>query len=334
MIEWVERLITGIADLFPSGSWLNMTFNVQALIAVVLVCGVCGAVGALVVGNRMAFFSDALAHCAFAGVTLGMILALWSQAGQESWIIPLVMVAFGIAVGVAIAYVREQTGLASDTVIGVFFAFAIGFGGMLFASLQTRTSLSPETFLFGSPLFVQAGDLIALTVLAVLLAFVLFRYYNQFVLASFNPSLARSRQVPLRFCNYLFIVLLALIVNLCLRAVGALLINAMLVVPAATAANVSRNLRVMFWCSIGVSLATGVFGLWLSYAVTLPIGRGQSLELGPAGTIVVLSVLAFFFTVAWRAWADRRTGRPGLAAVGGPPENASTAGEPLPSRPA
>src|SRR5262245_47678778 len=215
MTEWIDQAINRIADLFPPGSWLSMPTDVKALVAVVLVCGICGAVGALVVGNRMAFFSDALAHCAFAGVTLGMILALWSRAGQESWVVPLVMVSFGVVIGLAIAYVREQTGLANDTVIGVFFAFAVGFGGMLFASLQTRTSLNPESFLFGSPLYVDVRDLIALAVLAILLGVVLLRRYNHFVLASFNPSLARSRQIPLRYCNYLFIVLLALIVNLC-----------------------------------------------------------------------------------------------------------------------
>src|SRR5205814_2989121 len=124
----------------------------------------------------------------------------------------------------AIAFVREKTGLASDTVIGVFFAGAVGFGGMLFGALS-RTNLSPETFLFGNVLAVYEGDLLWLFGLGVLLVVVLARRYNHFVLTSFNPSLARSRGVPLRWCNYLLIVLLALIVNLCLRAVGALLIN-------------------------------------------------------------------------------------------------------------
>src|SRR5947209_8748965 len=118
--EWVAGLVNRIADAFPPDHWLNQTYNVRALLIIVLVSVICGAVGALVVGNRMSFFSDALAHCAFAGVGLGMLAAL--AAGRpdvEPWLVPLVMVVFGVLIGVAIAYVREKTGLASDTVIGV-----------------------------------------------------------------------------------------------------------------------------------------------------------------------------------------------------------------------
>jgi zinc transport system permease protein len=332
MTEWLRNAILHVAGWFPQDSWLAYPHNVRALIAIAIVSIICGSVGSLVVGNRMSFFSDALAHCAFAGITLGFIVALIVGAHPESILIPIVMLTFGVIVGVAIAYVRERTGLANDTIIGVFFAFAVGFGGMLFGALQQRT-LNPESFLFGSLLFVYEADILALIILGLVLALVMERRYNQFVLASFSPSLARSRQVPIRWCNYLFIILLALIVNLCLRAVGALLINAMLVVPAATAANLCRNLRQMFWCSVLLSVAAGVSGLWISNTARLNLGRGQELEFAPAGTIVVLSVILFFISVAWKSLRDRP---PQLAAAlvagGRPPENVSSIGEPpLPS---
>lgn len=330
---WLESLITETAKAMPADSWLSMTFNIKALIIIILVSTICGAVGALVVSNRMSFFSDALAHCAFAGVGLGLLTALLlRRPDAEPWLIPLVMVVFGVVVGVAIAYVREKTGLASDTVIGVFFAFAVGFGGMLMQPLQGRRAFNADDFLWGSPLNARESDILLVFALAVVLAFVLLRRYNQFVLASFNASLARSRRVPLRWCNYLFIVLLALIVNLSLQAVGILLINALLVVPAATAANVSRNLRQMFWLSIGLGLFAGVAGLYASHAVLLPIGRDETMELGPAGTVVVISVVLFFATVAWRAVGGARP-RASLAAAGGSGENAVIA-EPPPGRPA
>jgi zinc transport system permease protein len=309
---------------------MSYSFNVNALIVVVLVSVLCGAVGSLVVGNRMAFFSDALAHCAFAGITLGLISALAMGLTQDSIIIPIVMVVFGVAIGIAIAFVRERTGLGSDTVIGVFFAFAVGFGGMLFNALSNRT-MNPEAFLFGSPLFVHIQDIVALILLGLALVFILMRRYNHFVLTSFNPSLARSRQVPLEWCNYLFIILLALIVNLCLKAVGALLINAMLVVPAATAANFGRNLRQMFWGSIFVSLFVGIGGLWVSNTFSLNLGRGQVLEFGPSGSIVVLGVILFFISVAWKSMSSRppRTA-PALAVLNPSAENG--VGEPGPPR--
>src|SRR5262249_33606136 len=160
----------------------------------------------------------------------------------QEWIIA-VMVAFGILVGVAIAYVRETTNLANDTVIGVFFAGAIGFGAMLFKALAARRFVNPDAFLFGDPLLVSKWDTIVLFGLAFLTGGVLTWIYNRLVFTSFNQSLARSRQIPVRYCNYVFIVLLALIVNLSVTTVGALLINALLVVPAATANNLARNMR-------------------------------------------------------------------------------------------
>jgi zinc transport system permease protein len=333
MIEWLDQVLNGIAGLFPASTWMSASYNVRAFAALVLVSVICGAVGSLVVGNRMAFFSDALAHCAFAGVTLGLIVALATGQGQDSWLIPVVMVISGVAFGIGIAFVRERTGLANDTVIGVFFAFAVGFGGMLFTSLQRRT-LNPESFLFGNPLAASAQDILILLILAVFVVVVLSGRYNHFVLTSFSPSLARSRQIPVRLSNYLFIILLAFIVNLCLKAVGALLINAMLVVPAATAANFGRNLRQMFWISVVLSVGAGIAGLWISNTVTLPI-RGGELDFGPSGTIVVISVMVFFVSVARKSWTDRAPRPvPALAGAGATPENANNAREPEPTQPA
>lgn len=334
MLEWMTEAINRVAELFPAGTWMNFPPNVRAMLVIAIVSVLCGAVGSLVVGNRMAFFSDALAHCAFAGITLGLITALAVGADEKSLLIPLVMVAFGVLVGLAIVFIRERTGLANDTVIGVFFAFAVGFGGMLFGGLQSRTSLNPESFMFGSPLFVHEQDILALVILGIVLAVVLVRRYNHFVLASFNPNLARSRQVPIRWCGYLFIVVLALIVNLSIRTVGVLLINAMLVVPAATAANFGRNLRQMFWSSILFGLAAGIGGLWISNTVTLRVGSSD-LEFGPAGTVVVLSVLLFFASVVWKSIADRAPkATASLAAATAGPDNADNGREPGPPSPA
>lgn len=334
MTEWLEIAINKTANTFPADWWLHSSFAVRALLAIALISVLCGAVGSQVVGNRMAFFSDALAHSAFAGITLGFIFALAVGQTKDSMLIPLVMVGVGVLVGLAINFVRERTGLSNDTVIGVFFAAAVGFGGMLFGAIQSK-AMNPESFLFGNPLFVYENELLALLVLALVLAFILNRRYNHFVLASFSPSLARSRRIPIQWCNYLFIVVLALIVNLCIKAVGALLINAMLVVPAATAANIGRNLRQMFWGSILFSLAAGIGGLWISNTFRLTIRGNETLEFGPSGTTVMLSVLFFFLSVAWKSWSDRAPrSAVSLAVTGGPPDNGENAREPGPTQPA
>lgn len=316
MIDRLRLAVDALATSMPADSWLHAPFAIKALMMAILVAIVCGMVGALVVGNRMAFFSDALAHCAFAGVTLGMLLSLAGNDPQrDQWIVPTVMVVFGVLVGLAIAFVRENSALSSDTVIGVFFALAVGFGGMLLASLRRSTFLDPEKFLFGSLLFVSEADILVVLGLALLLGAALLPTYNLIVAASFNPSLARSRGVRVRLLNYLFIVLLALIVNLCVKAVGALLINALLVVPAATAANLGRSARGMFWWAIAAALLSCVGGLWVSCTCELPVRRGTPLPLAPSGTIVVIAITLFFASLALRMLRDRRVGSASGSAI-------------------
>jgi len=297
--EWMEQFVLMIADATGAG-----LFVVKAVIALLLVCTICGMVGSLVVGNRMAFFSDAMAHCAFAGITLGFLSVLLFDKRKDSllidWLVPLVMVLFGSLVGAGMVYVREQTSLASDTVIGVFFAFAIGFGAMLFRVLrEISTKFNPEGFLFGNLVFVPASQLVYLLVLVVVVGALFAWKYNDLVFASFNPSLARTRRVSLRLNNYLFIVLLALVVNLSLQAVGALLINALLVVPAAAASNVARNLRQMFWFTVLFCIASGLLGFYVSTAFSIRIGGGEPVKFGPSGTIVVVCVTIFFLSAVW-----------------------------------
>jgi zinc transport system permease protein len=273
-------------------------FIVRSLLTLLVMCLLCGMIGAMVVGNRMAFFSDAMAHCAFAGVALGSLSVLATQGGWDKatagWLVPLVMVAFGTAVGTGMVYVRDNTGLANDTVIGVFFAFALGFGAMLVRLVQEVGRVNLEAFFFGNLLLVTDSAVTYLCLALVLVTLVFLWRYNQLMFASFNPSLARTRRMSVTANNYLFIVLLALVVNLSIQAVGALLINAMLVVPAAAAANVSRNLRQMFWLTVGFSLTSGIIGYWASKMQVRVGGLQEPIQFGPSGVIVVASVALFF----------------------------------------
>jgi zinc transport system permease protein len=271
-------------------------YELGALLAILLIGSLCGIVGALVVGNRMAFFSDAMAHCAFAGISLGLIIAVFMGfrpgSAELVWFLPLVMAAFGALVGVGIAFVREKTGLASDTVIGVFFAGAVGFGAMILQAFNDRKTFNAEQFLFGGPAFVTPGNLLILAILLALTSLLFVWKYNEFVLASFNPSLARSRGVPVALNNYLFVVLLALIVNYSISAVGVLIINGLLIVPGAIASNVAANMRQMFRYTLGLSLLTGLVGLFLSFSVSLKIS-GTPRQFGISGTIVTVGVVLF-----------------------------------------
>jgi zinc transport system permease protein len=302
---WVDEGIDAVyawsqATLGPR-ALLSDRQSIVSLVSSVIVALVCGLVSSMVVTNRMAFFSDALAHCAFAGVALGFIFQLVGAGFGDSGILGTMLV-FGVLVGIAIAAVREHTALANDTVIGVFFAGAMGLGAVLLTGIgNTGSRFSPENFVFGDPQAANGQDIVYLVLLLVAIVLLFGFFFNRLVFASFNPSLARSRNFPVRLGNYLFIALLGLIVNLCLKTVGALLISALLVVPAASAANVARNLRQFFWWSIVLSLLPALLG-WLICHKWSVVYEGREIWFGSGGVTVVGGVIIFFVSMTLSRW--------------------------------
>lgn len=306
-MEWLEHAIEMMGNQFSPETFFSYAFNIKATLAILFTCLLCGCVGGLVVGNRMAFFSDALAHCAFAGIALGLCLFMLFNVTDQQFrdMTMTIMIVFGIFVGLLIAWVRERTNLASDTVIGVFFAFAIGIGAVFMNIVARRRRVFDiEAFIFGDPLVVRPHELVYLAILFIVTIVFLLWYYNDLVLMSVHPSLALSRNVRVRLLRYLLIVLLGILVNLCLWVVGSLLINGLLIVPAATAANLARNVRQLFWWTLAVSLVSGLGGQWLSWE----LGQRYQLRLNSGGPIIVLCCLFFFATLAIRPLLRGRSG--------------------------
>lgn len=302
MLDWVTQAVDVLADLFRTSG-----YDVKASIALLLVAVTCGMIGSLVIGNRMAFFSDAMAHTAMAGVTvafLGMVVMAGvrtqAQAEPLRWATPLVMAGVGAVVALTIAVIQERTTLSSDTVIGVFFALALGFSALLLPALNAVVQMPLEEILFGQLLSIDEFRLLILGGMAVVTAVVVALRYNGFVLGSFNPSLANSRGLPVRWNNYLFVALLAVVVNLSVYAVGVLLINALLLVPAAAAANVSGNLRRMFWITLVGCVGCAVVGYRISAGTQIVTGS-VDLSPGPSGAVVLTCVAWFFVSLIVRA---------------------------------
>jgi zinc transport system permease protein len=293
----LAEIVAWINGRFEVGSFFNVDCNVYAIVATLLVSLVCGSVGPLVVGQRMAFFSDALAHCAFAGVACGLLVGMIvGVAGREfrEWIF-IIMICFGVGVALLMVFVQETSGLPSDTIIGVFFAGAIGLGAIFLKTVGGHATINLEDFLFGDPLGLKAWHVVLFFFLALATWVVLTWSYNTLVFTSFNKSLALSRGMLVRLQSYLFVVLLALIVNVCQYIIGVLLVNALLIVPAATAANFARNMRQLFWGSILLCLAASWGGIALAWEIELPdpLAPGHRLQFGVGGMIVVLCVLFF-----------------------------------------
>jgi zinc transport system permease protein len=291
--HWLDRVIFWLASHAPPNTFFGNGNALRAFVALVLVALACGAVGSLVVGGRMAFFSDALAHVSFASVSIGFVMFTVLMVGQPAskfWdFVTPVMIGFGMLVGYGIAAVRQRTGLTSDTVIGVFFASSLGLAATLRTVIQSRQLFSLEAFIFGDPMLVRAEDVVLLGIQVVLVAVVLSFIYNSLLLSGFNSSLALSRRVPARLASYVFIMLLAVVVTLCVRTVGVLLINALLVVPAASACNVARNLRQLFWLTIAACLIACLAGQALTWELEARTGT----RLGIPGTVILVSVALF-----------------------------------------
>lgn len=302
MTDTLHSLVLSVADALGV-----YDFEVRAVLALVCVGLTCGMVGSLVVGNKLAFFSDAMAHTAFAGVAvayLGIILANDIRSTREAdaylWAIPLVMAGIGALAACAIVFVKEQSQLANDTVIGVFFAFALGLGGMLTEAVRKRVNFDLESFLYGQVNFLTDADVARLIGLLLATVVIVHWKYNQFVFGTFNPALARSRGMPIRFNSYLFVILLAVVVNLSIKAVGVLLINALLVVPAAAAANVSSNVRRMYWVTVAGGLGAALIGYNLHNRFRITVG-GEEMKFGPSGMVVVTAVGWFFVSLLLKA---------------------------------
>ena len=294
----LDQSLGNLADLFPEGSFLAQLFNLRALIALILVGSICGLMGSMVVGSRMAFFSDALAHCAFAGVSIGFLLFEFfigenSKDDNGFWyFVTPMMIFFGAVVGLGIAQVRHRTRLGSDTVIGVFFAGSLGLAAALSQLVKNRRFFNLEEFLFGDPLQVRSFELVLLLAALGLVSLFLLFFFNGLVLGSFNSSLASSRKIRQAFLQHAFIILLAIVVNLSLRLVGVLLINALLIVPAATAMNWSKNLKQMFWLTLAICLFSAIGGQIASWECST-----HGYPLGTSGAIVLITVALFIVSL-------------------------------------
>ncbi|MGE0479539.1 MAG: metal ABC transporter permease [Phycisphaerae bacterium] len=263
----VDALLDAAARL-PFDWAREFEFMRMALVALVLVAPACGMVGVYVVHFRMAFFSDAIAHSAFAGVASGFLLL----AAGQAWADPrITLVAVGLLVGVLVTAVRRHSDLSTDTIIGVAFSAVIALGIIIIRLRDTRTS-DFNAYLYGDILVLDRADLAAALVLAVLVVAFMLWSYNRLLLIGLNPDLAYTRGVATRAYDYAFAIVVVLLVTTTIRITGLLLVTALLVVPAATARNLARSAGQMLWLAAAVALLAALLGLACSYYLNSATG--------------------------------------------------------------
>ena len=261
-----------LVDLLPF-EWAqpgSMYFMKNALLAILIISPLFGLLSTMVVHSRMSFFSDALGHSAFTGMAIGAICGL----GEPTW----AAVAFAVVFAVLFNLVRRRAVLTSDTVIGVFSSTAVALG-IFISTLGGRSFTKFNRLLIGDILSVEPGKIgiLALILLVMLVLWTL--SFNHLMLSTVHPALAGSRGIKVFWQETVFSVAIAVVVTLSMTWVGLLVINSLLVLPAATARNTARNMAQYHLFSVLGAVVCGIAGLMTSYYLGSSAGASVTLYL-------------------------------------------------------
>lgn len=282
----MERFYAWLADLAAKGSLpdaLRYPFVARGLLAMMVLAPLLGGMSHLVVARRLAFFSTALGQAALTGLTLGLLAGEPINAPYAG------IFGFCLTMGILMVYVKRRSRLPPDTLIGVFMALTLGLGICLLVAVTKQFNIHQiEAVMFGSLLTVTDTDLLLLAVAAAGVLAVLALYYNALLLDSLGRPLAQASGVSTALVEYLFVVLLTLAIVVSLKVIGALLVEALVVVPAAAARNLARSTRGYLAWSVASALVTGVLGIFVSTRLRVPTG----------GAVVLALAACFFVTLA------------------------------------
>ncbi len=281
-----ELLTHWIEGLNISMNSLQSTYSIKALIAALIIGPLLGAVGTTVVAKRMAFFSSAIGNSAIAGVAIGVLLSEPLEAPYIS------LFSFAILFAIFLNFSKNRSGMSNDTLIGVFMATSLAVGSSLMLYVTQKKGLDFHTldkYLFGDIYALTYKDITNLLITAIFTLGIGLFAYNRIIISGLNSSLAKVRKIPVIVVDYAFVILIALITVASVKIVGAVLVEALLVIPAASAANVSRSLRGFTIWSITFATVAAVCGDIIPAEFELNIPSG--------GTIIVISAAIFVITM-------------------------------------
>ena len=275
-----------VLDVLLPFEFMQFTFMKNAFIAILLLTPLLGLLGTMAVNQRMAFFSDALGHSALTGIGLGILLGVSNEL--------ISMLVFGILWALLISRLKQKGRASVDTVISVFSSTSVALGLVILS--QGGGFARYSSLLVGDVLAVTPQDLLWLLMALVIGVIVWVFLYNPLMMTSVNPALARSRGMKTRLCEYAFVVLVALAVMLAIRWVGVMLINALLIVPAAAGRNLARTSRGHALWSVIIALISGVGGLIAAFYLNTSAGAA----------IVLASALFYAISLGVRYLNERR----------------------------
>lgn len=264
-------------DLILPFQWLSHTFMKNAFIAIIIITPLFGLLSTMVVSNKMSFFADSLGHGAFTGIAVGILLG----GIDPMWDATL----FSICFAIAITIIKNKGTSSTDTIIGVFSSTSIALGLVLMSFSSSLSKFS--SYLVGDLLSISQNQIILLIFVFIAIIVLWSLIFNKLLVTSLNTSLANSRGMNTLLIEIIFTCTIAVIVTITIRWVGLLIINSLLVLPAAAARNISRNIRQYHLFSILIAIFSGIVGLIISYYLNTVTGA----------TIVLVASVIFFITL-------------------------------------
>ena len=257
---------------------LQWDFMCNALLAVLLIAPLFGLTSTMIVTGKMSFFSDALGHSAFTGIAIGCICGI----STPTW----AAVIFSVAFALLFSFLRSRSSHAADTLIGVFSSAAVALG-IFVATLGGNSFTKYNKYLIGDILSVTPAEILWLAVVLLCMIVFLIFFSNRLTLSAIHPALASSRGFSPAVSQTIFTTAIAVIVTLSISWVGLMILNSLLVLPAASARNIARNLRQYHGYSVLFALVAGISGLVVSYYLGTSSGAAISL------------VLVFLFSISF-----------------------------------
>ncbi|MBR4493345.1 MAG: metal ABC transporter permease [Saccharofermentans sp.] len=250
--------------------FLEYAFMRNALLAILISSPIFALLGTLVVNKKMAFFSDAIGHSALCGIAVGVVFGFTSRSVS--------MVIFAILFSVLLNFVKDRTTYGADTIISVFASVAMSLGLVLLSRGGTFNKYS--SYLVGDILSITQTEIISLAVCLVLVIVFWLFSYNALSSDNLNRDLARSKGINGKLYDYIFSAFIAVVIMFSIRWIGILLINSLIILPAAASRNISRNTRAYHLWSVIFSVAAGIAGILVSYYTGAPSGPMIVLLLG------------------------------------------------------
>ena len=269
------EIIYNILETLLPFDFITYDFMKNALIAIVLLSPLFAILGTMIVNNKMAFFSDALGHSALTGIAIGMLFFLFYN---------IAMIIFAIIFSILLNFIKNKTTYGADTIISVFSSIAIALGFAITAGVGNFNKYS--SCLIGDILGISQEEIIYLAIAFVVILLVWIFLFNKIHTISINTSIAKSKGINVLLIDNIFVISIAIIVMLSIKWIGILLINSLLILPAASSRNIAKNMRQYHLFAIIISLVSGIAGILISYYINVPTG--------PA--IVILSGVFYFIT--------------------------------------